>query len=176
MRITIAALLFLCLGCTAQLNTRIEAERPIVNIPRVLRQSNWGGGSCVHATLVSLLRWQGRYNTANWWRRTYGGGEWPESFHGKLDRNGIRYACNTEGDVAFLEWACSTRRGCGITVQGGVHMVALVHLDSEWAAILDNNSVDLYIWIPRATLIAEWQASYGWAVVPVYTPAAPLPQ
>ena len=55
-------------------------------------------------------------------------------------------------------------------------MVALVHLDTKWAALLDNNDVSKFIWVPRETLIAEWKASYGWAVVPVYTPAAPLPQ
>ncbi len=56
------------------------------------------------------------------------------------------------------------------------HMVALVHLDAKWAAILDNNNVSKFIWVPRETLIAEWKASYGWAVTPIYTPAAPLPQ
>jgi len=78
--------------------------------------------------------------------------------------------------VRFLEWACRTRRGCGITVMGGAHMVALVHLDDKWAAILDNNNVEKFLWVPRETLIAEWKASYGWAVTPIYTPAAPLPQ
>ena len=89
---------------------------------------------------------------------------------------GIRYAYVTNGDVRFLEWACRTRRGCGITVLGGAHMVALVHLDDKWAAILDNNNVERFIWVPRETLIAEWKASYGWAVTPIYTPTAPLPQ
>ncbi len=55
-------------------------------------------------------------------------------------------------------------------------MVTLVHLDDKWAAILDNNNVSTFIWVPRTALIAEWKASYGWAVTPVYTPAAPLPQ
>ena len=55
-------------------------------------------------------------------------------------------------------------------------MVALVYLDDKWAALLDNNAVEKYIWVPRETLIAEWKASYGWAVTPIYTPAAPLPQ
>jgi hypothetical protein len=59
---------------------------------------------------------------------------------------------------------------------GGAHMVALVHLDDKWAAILDNNNVEKFLWVPRETLIAEWKASYGWAVAPIYTPAAPLPQ
>lgn len=175
-------LLIVCLGCNDRRRpcSDVVAERPTVNVPLVLRQSNWRGnqgeGSCVHAAMMSLLRWQGRYNTANDWGRKYGNGEWPEGLQGKFDRNGIRYAYVTNGDVGFLEWACSTRRGCGITVDGGEHMVALVHLDSKWAALLDNNNVNSFIWVPRETLIAEWKASYGWAVVPIYTPAAPLPQ
>jgi len=171
------------IGCERQSVKRVtlqsqvvNPERPVVNLPVSLRQENWlRSGSCVHATFVSLLRWQNRPNTANWWRRTHGGGEYPDHFARQLDVANIRYAQITNGDVSFLEWACRTRRGCGITVKGGRHMVALVHLDSKWACLLDNNSVEKYIWLPRATLIAEWKASYGWAVTPIYTPAAPLP-
>ena len=97
---------------------------------------------------------------------------WP---NGWIEAN-IRYAYVTNGDVKFLEWACRTRRGCGITIMGGGHMVALVYLDDKWAALLDDNAVEHYIWVPRETLIAEWKASNGWAVTPIYTPAAPLPQ
>ena len=157
-----------------------KKERPTVNVPAALRQSNWvgnqGQGSCVHATMISLFRWQYRLKTADYWRRNYGDGEYPEDLAAKFDREGIRYAYVANGDVRFLEWACRTRRGCGITVMGGAHMVALVHLDDKWAAILDNNNVERFIWVPRETLIAEWKASYGWAVTPIYTPAAPLPQ
>ena len=43
----------------------VKKERPTVNLPLALRQSNWQGaqgqGSCTWATMVSLLRWQGRY-------------------------------------------------------------------------------------------------------------------
>lgn len=155
-------------------------ERPVVNVPLKLRQENWlgnrGEGSCVHAAFISLLRWQGRLSTADNWRRTHGNGEYPDSFYAQLDTGKIRYAETTTGDVKFLEWACQTRRGAGITVKGGAHMVSLVHLDAEWAAILDNNDVSKFKWIPRDTLLAEWKASYGWAVSPVYTPAAPLPR
>jgi hypothetical protein len=162
-----------------QPNPVVNKERPIVNIPEALRQENWVGnkreGSCVHATMISLMRWQGRYNTANSWRRKYGNGEWPSGLATKFDREGVRYAYTDKGDVAFIEWACRTRRGCGITVMGGAHMVALVHLDANWACLLDNNDVSKYKWVPRSALLAEWEASYGWAVTPVYTPAAPLP-
>ena len=179
------ALLVSVAGCHTQStdnfgSSAVEKEHPTVNIPPALRQSNWRGsrgeGSCVHATMISLLRWQGRHTTADHWRRTYGNGEWPDDMAAKFDREGVRYAYTEKGDVRFLEWACRTRRGCGITVMGGAHMVALVHLDEKWAAILDNNNVEKFIWVPRETLIAEWKASYGWAVTPIYAPAAPLPQ
>lgn len=152
-----------------------DPERPTINIPFVMRQSNWGGGSCVHANLVSLLRWQERSGEADYWRKAHSGSEWPEDMATKLDYEGIRYAYVTNGDINFLEWACRTRRGCGITVMGGIHMVTLVHLDKKWAAILDNNNIKKFKWIPRETLVTEWKASNGWAITPVYSPAAPLP-
>jgi len=176
-------LLVSVVGCDGKAGLRTAApkkERPVVNVPLALRQSNWRGfqgqGSCVHATMISLFRWQYRLKTADYWRRAYGDGEYPEDLAAKFNKEGIRYAYVTNGDVRFLEWACRTRRGCGITVMGGAHMVALVHLDDKWAAILDNNNVERFIWVPRETLIAEWKASYGWAVTPIYTPAAPLPR
>ena len=151
-------------------------ERPTVNLPLVLRQQNWAdGGSCTWATMVSLLRWQGRYRSADWVRQHYSGGTWVDSLAEGLDVANVRYAYVANGDVKFLEWACQTRRGCGIAIRGGKHMVALVYLDSKWAALLDNNSVEEYIWVPRETLLAEWRASHGWAITPVYDPAAPLP-
>jgi hypothetical protein len=156
-----------------------KIEYPTVNLPTSLRQSNWIGnkneGSCVHATMISLLRWQNRPGTADYWRQHYGNGEWPEDLAKKFDYEGVRYAYVTNGDPAFLEWACSTRRGCGITVMGGKHMIALVHLDDEWAGLLDNNDVGTITWVPRETLVAEWQNSNGWAVTPIYSPAPPLP-
>lgn len=165
-------------------------ERPIVNIPMELRQENWLGrvereGSCVWASTISLLHWQGRHNTAEWLRRTRGDGETPLSFAKQLDEIGIRYAHVFNGDVAFLEWACRTRRGAAVTIMGGQHMVTLVHLDEEWAAILNNNNNREFIWIPREKFIAAWKFSLvtrygrysgGWAVTPIYTPAAPLPR
>ncbi len=165
---------------TLPLVAPVVAERPTVNVPYDLRQENWLGrqreGSCTWATTISLLRWQGRYRKADWVRKNRGDGEWPEHMATGLDSAGIRYAYTTEGDVEFLEWACRTRRGCGITVKGGAHMVALVHLDSQWAAILDNNDIEKFIWVPRDALIAEWRASHGWAVAVLYTPCPPLPQ
>ncbi len=188
------AVLVLCfslVGCQGDLNLAtippakppkpvVNEERPLVNVPMAMRQKNWIGnqreGSCVPATMISLARWQGRPALADKLRRTYGNGEWPKSLASKFDRDNIRYAYTVKGDVKFLEWAIRTRRGCGITVMGGAHMVALVHLDDKWACLLDNNSISKYKWISRESMIAEWQASHGWAVTVVYTPAAPRPR
>jgi hypothetical protein len=181
-RIILAILLLATIaGCEPRLTEKTPAkkERPTVNLPLVLRQKNWLGpqreGSCTWASMLSLLRWQGHYKMADWIRKNYGDGEWPDDMAQKLDKAGVRYAYVTNGDVEFLEWACKTRRGCGITVMGGAHMVCLVYLDDKWAALLDNNRVEKFIWVPRETLIAEWKASLGWAVTPVYSPCPPLP-
>ena len=154
-------------------------DRPVVNVPKTDRQSNWLGsqreGSCVYASMISLLRWQNRYETAKTLRNRYGNGEMPTGLAANLDREGIRYAYVTNGDVKFLEWAVRTRRGAAVTVMGGRHMICLVHLDSKVAILLDNNRVDNFIVVPREVFLAEWRASMGWAVTPIYAPAAPAP-
>lgn len=158
----------------------VNKERPIVNPPTQDRQKNWLGnqreGSCVWASTITLLRWQGRYQTAERIRQKYGNGEWPDDWMAKMEKEGVRYASISNGDEKFLEWACRTRRGAGVTIMGGAHMVNLVHLDKNWACLLDNNNTGRYRWIPRKAFMAEWKASYGWALTVVYSPAAPLPQ
>ncbi len=169
-------------GCEVADNTgnrAVTKERPTVNLPLSVRQKNWlgdrGEGSCVWASTISLLRWQGRYRTAEWVRSNYGDGEWPDNHAAKLERAGIRYAYVTNGDVRFLEWCLRTRRGAGVTVMGGAHCVNLVFLDDRWACLLDNNDVPRYRWVPRKTFLAEWRASYGWGFTVVYSPTPPLP-
>lgn len=157
-----------------------EQEFPTVNLEQAFRQQNWRGregeGSCVHATMIMLFRWQGRPDLAKKWRETYGDGEWWEGLAAKFDKEGVRYAYTVKrNDVSFLQWACSTRRGCGVTVRGGAHMVTLVHLDSKWAGILDNNSIEEIKWVRRETFLSEWFSSNSWAVTPIYTPPPPLP-
>lgn len=161
-------------------------EHPTVNLPVSLRQQNWigwkGEGSCVHAAMINLFRWQGKFAFANYWGRKYSNGETPDAIVGdprnnladKLTREGVEFAYTTSGDVDFLQRACDTRRGCGVTIMGGKHMVNLVHLDETYAGILDSNDPNTIHWVPREQFIAEWQNSNGWAVTPIYTPAPPL--
>lgn len=185
-------LVLLLAGCDGGINVSgpndavATVELPTVNLPVSLRQENWlgnrGEGSCVHATLISLFRWQGRYWMANHWRAKYSAGEvadetWNRGSNNlrvKLEHEGIRYAYVTNGDESFLDWACSTRRGCGVTVNGGKHCVALVHFDETWACLMDNNSIDKYIWVEREIFLSEWRASRGWAFAVLYCPSPPL--
>lgn len=151
-----------------------SALAPAVDIPPELRTANWGGGSCVHASTVHLLHWQGQPALAQWWRATYSGGEHASRLHERLDAAHLRYAYTTAGDVAFLEWALRMRRGAGITYFPN-HAVNLVHLDGERAGVLDNNRLEQVIWIPREEFLTRWRNYGGWGWTLVYTPPPPLP-
>jgi hypothetical protein len=177
--------LLLCLaGCTPandDWDDEYAPERPTVNVPPNMRTRNWfgeqGQGSCVFAGVVPLLRWQGRYITADRIAQ-YGDGAGPERLDSIFDEEGVRYAQTVSGDENFLTWALETRRGCGISwdIPEGHHFVDLVYLDGEQAMLLDSNAPGRFITIPRDELITNWKESGGWAITPVYTPAAPLPQ
>jgi hypothetical protein len=149
------------------------SETPVVNLPLHARCRNYAGGSCVIASTVSLFRWQGRDDLADLFRRTYSGGQSASSLHAKLEARGVRYAYTTSGDAAFLDWACRTRRGAGVTFFAN-HFICLVHLDGQRAILLDNNRVGQYITLPRDEFLRRWRGYGGWATTPVYSPAAPL--
>jgi hypothetical protein len=124
-----------------------------------------------------LLRWQGEFERADYWRANHADGEYASEFASKMDRAGIRYAYTSrEDDVSFLEWACETRRGCGVAVNNRAHMVMLVALDDEWACILDNNHPENFKWVPREEFMADWLSSGSWAVaIVVGSPPPPIP-
>lgn len=153
-----------------------QGQYPAVDIPREFRQRNWGSGSCVHASFIMLLRAQRKFELAEWWRQNNEGGEWPEDMAAKLDAKGVRYAYTAgKGDVKFLDWAVKTHRGCGVTVRAGSHMIILIHFDKKWAGLIDNNSPEEIIWVPRKAFIAEWLNSNSWAITPIYRPGPPMP-
>ena len=149
------------------------SETPVVNLPLHARCRNYAGGSCVIASTVSLFRWQGRDDLADLFRRAYSGGQSASSLHAKLEARGVRYAYTTSGDAAFLDWACRTRRGAGVTFFAN-HFICLVHLDGQRTILLDNNRVGQYITLPRDEFLRRWRGYGGWATTPVYSPAAPL--
>ena len=148
-------------------------EHPVVNLPPAARCRNYAGGSCVIASTISLLRWQGLDELAKRFRRLYSGGQSADSLHAKLDAHALRYAYTTRGDVRFLEWAIRTRRGAGITFYP-MHFVNLVDLTPTHAVLLDNNRTEHYITLPRHEFEQRWRAYGGWATTVVYAPAPPV--
>lgn len=148
----------------------------VMELPRVMREPNYAGGSCVHASNIMLLRYQGLEELAAWWRQHYSGGENSQRLQQRLSAAGVRFASTTSGDVSFLEWACRTGRGCGIFYKTN-HSIILVGLDAQYAWLLDNNDVDhpertgRYERVPRAEFIARWKNEFGgFAWCPVYQP------
>ena len=144
-----------------------------MNLPLEARCKNYAGGSCVCASTISLLRWHGRDELAGALRSVCVGGQSASSLHAHLEQLGVRYAFTTSGDVAFLEWAIRTRRGCGITYYPA-HYVNLVDLTDEQATLLDNNRVGQDITVPRDEFLRRWRGYGGWATAVVYAPAAPI--
>ena len=150
-------------------------EYPVMNLPLPMREENYKGGSCVHASWVMLLRWQRQYAYADYWRKKYAYGEYYAEMAQRLDAEGIKWAGTYQDrDVAFLEWACRTRRGCMVTCMNGAHMICLVDLNKTHATILDNNEIGVYRKIPRNEFLREWYNSGSWAMTPIYIPAPPL--
>ena len=155
-----------------------EVEVPTVNLETALRQRNWAktpmNGSCVYATLVSLFRWQGRDDLATRIREKYDGGTGWFRLAAELDAEGIEYAfTNQKNDVAFLEWACKTRRGAGVTTTGGSHMIALVYLDDKRAGFIDNNKPEEILWKTREEFLTDWFSATSWAITPLMGPPPP---
>ena len=64
-------------------------ESPVINLAPEFREWNWGGGSCVHASTVMVLRWSNNLELAAWWRKTYAGGESYNGLTSKLTRNKV---------------------------------------------------------------------------------------
>lgn len=154
------------------------SEVPVMNLPLSARQKNWisrgGSGSCVVASSVMLLRWQGLDDMATLFRNSYSGGQSSSSINAKFQANNLRFAYTTSGDVKFLEWCCRTRRGAGIGYYPS-HCINLADLSDTTAYLMDCNRIGHYIEVPREQFVREWRTRYGgWAFGLVYSPAAPL--
>jgi hypothetical protein len=151
----------------------------VMTLPPELRQKNWGGGSCVHASNVSLLRWQGQYEMADWWRQAYSGGEYGDRLVSRLEAAGLRYAYTDSGDEAFLRWCIRTRRGAGIFYKPS-HSINCVGMDDQFVYLLDNNATNYpestgdYEKVPIDEFWRRWKGYGGFAWTLIYTPHAPL--
>lgn len=151
----------------------------LADVPHELRKANYapyGEGSCVHASTVTLLRWQGQEKMAQWWTDTYNSGEYSTRLIKRMSEAGLKFAYTEKGDIKFLEWATRNRLGAGIFYKPA-HAINIVDLTETHAVLLDNNQIGKYEYVSRAEFDNLWRNSYGgfaWTVV--YGPAPPWPE
>lgn len=148
---------------------------PPMDLPTAFRQSNYAGGSCMYAALISVLRWQERYADADKMRQSYSGAEGVDGMVGVCSAMRLRFAYTAQGDTAFLDWCSRTRRGAAIHYWPN-HAVTFCGYDADGKAVLlDNNAVGRYTRIPRAQFLMAWRGYGGRALTVVYTPWPPHP-
>lgn len=153
----------------------------VMDLPKEFRQENYSGGSCVHAATISLLRWQGQFDMANWWKDNYYGGESISRLTRRMDAAELKFAYTSNGDFSFIRWCVRTGRGAGIFYKYN-HAINLVGMDENNVYLLDNNNINYpehngkWETVPIETFKDKWVNNYGgvaWTLV--YYPPAPLP-
>lgn len=168
-------------------------EIPASNLPLPLRQKNWvdarGSGSCVIASTVYHFRWMGQPQIADYFRKTYAGGQTDTSIRKFWRAAKIPYACTGDiqndkdadmayGDPEFLEWASRTRRGAIIWYFDS-HCVTFCGFSKidrqEFALLCDNNRVEKFIRIPKRQFLTNWRGYGGFACTALLPPAPRLP-
>jgi len=165
------------------LNEAGERECPFdpveaIDLPLKLRQSNYGGGSCMHASMINVLRQQGLYQLADKWRREHWGAAGVWDLARLSEQEGLKYAYTTEGDEKLLEWCGRTKRWAAIHYfpAHAINFCGFVQRDGqETAVLLDNNRPERYLYVPKQEFIRRWRGYGGCALTVVYTPPAPKP-
>lgn len=164
------------------------------DLPVSERMRNTGGrdgaGLCVFTSVQNAARYQNETRLVNFqadMRKEPGGG-----YPAKVDTMIARYGKGTpylqyEGkDSAVLRAALATGRMPSVTYNGHdphyrgsiAHMVNLVHLDSRWAVVLDNNFIgeQELVWLTPDDFLQRWRGNGGgWAVVLLAPPPPPVP-
>lgn len=191
-------LLILAVPAFGQFDTNgpaFNGARSVVDLPTSQHMRNTGGtdglGLCVPTSIQHSARWHGLYELEGYraYTERLPGGSYPSKVDATLkafaNSKGIRvpeYIQHTGGDDGFLDLAIRTGRCPGVTYGGkdgfyrsGIyHMVNLAHLDSDRAAIIDNNRPGYWVWMSRRDFLYRWRdMDGGWAVVFLGPPPPP---
>lgn len=150
-------------------------------IPGKLRKRNEGGsdgaGLCVVASQVCDGNWQAMVSEmANFWRaaKSRPGGYWPgrlKKLVGELHPE-IKYLSYEGREIDWMQiWlgygvpvGVTYGTGRGYQYQKISHMVSLVGLWTDYAAVIDNNFPRWVAWMPRAEFDRRFvmTGGYGW--------------
>ena len=158
-----------------------------------------GAGLCVFTSISHSARWQHVERLENFrdWMKKYPGGGYPEKVTQKINQiakeqgvpappylqveggrellDVLRAALNSGRMPAVTYSFSPTKRYGGQRI---AHMVSLVHLDSQFACVLDNNypGVDKYEWMSVDEFLRTFTGGRsGWAVVLLDVGPPPLP-
>lgn len=146
-----------------------------------------GKGLCVFASMTMAARWHNVRPLFDVIHKINEGGGWPEKVDKVFKEHApkLEYTQYEGTDPAMLDKALSEGRMACVTYGYGeryqmqtiYHMTCLVHLDSKWAVILDNNFPGTYEWMPRAEFLKRWlhPGKQGWAYVMLTPGPPPIP-
>jgi hypothetical protein len=152
--------------------------RGYADITPEFRIKNYSGGSCVHASMATVLRWQHLESQADDWIKRYSGGESSQGLISKANANGIRVAYTLKADPTFLQWCSDTDRGAVIFYYAN-HCVTFAGYKKinniDVAVLIDNNTINKTNQIPKDQFLKNWKAYGGFALTPVYSPTPPGP-
>jgi hypothetical protein len=192
-----------------------DGVRATVDLPRERHVQNIGGsdgaGLCVYTSVQHAADWQDLplFLDFQRWAGRRPGGSYPDKLDGDIalycrerSQNAPGYVQHTGGDEAFLDLCLKTGRTAGVTYAGNdgfygetiAHMVNLVHLDKDRAAVVDNNRPGRWVWMTRPEFLERWRGVYangrpmtvrdgfrsvpvggGWAFVWLNGPPPPYP-
>lgn len=147
-----------------------SGKRHAAYIPEQDRHHNYGGGSCVYASLSNTLEAYGMSEAADHMRQTFSGGADYSDVQRAMDYYGYRYVMTTTGDTRVLDFADRTGR-CAEIFFKSAHACAFLGYDSQRrAVVLDpNHPHELEFW-NKDTFVAKWRSHGGHATVILETP------
>ena len=152
--------------------------RATIDLPVSRHLRNVGGsdgaGLCVYTSTRHSADWANLATMLDFrkWAQSRPGGADPDKLdsdiHEYCRQKNIpvpAYVQHTGGDEKFLELALRTGRSVGVTYSGNdnfygetiAHMVNLVHLDADRAAIIDNNRPGNWVWMSRKQFLDRWR-------------------
>ncbi len=145
-------------------------------VPEHYRYDNYARGSCVHASLATIMMYFEQPETADIWTDTFRGGEYSSRLHDRLDMLQIEWDATWSGFDSFLDRMMEKNQPCIVTFKPK-HMCLLIGLDpiylwdgDQWlvnpapkAHIIDpNNTKEIEIYT-RDNFLQGWHNGGGWA-------------
>ena len=122
-------------------------------------------GSCLHAAVEDLLRWDGLDQKADYWRSHFGGAANLVTVVRIADGLGLRHSETSGGDEEFLDYCTANQLGAAIyweVDEPGDHAIVFCGFDGPDAVLLGTNR-PVTSRMPRTEFLARWRNCGGCA-------------